>query len=125
MTNGGWTAGDSQGTPLLVGAAVGILSAPDNREFGKTINLAWATPTEDAPVGKENWPVAQLTLANNTNGTIDFKISANGHFLANIPVPVVNGIICIPEPSTVALFGIAFASLAAVHWPNIARRRWR
>jgi hypothetical protein len=115
VTIGGLTSGSSEDV-IVVGGAVDIPGAPSTKTFaGNTVSIAWAPGTGvNVPRGT-NYPVARITLSPDANGDLWFFSSTSG---GDPPVltrrSLIGGIVCIPEPDSMALAGFIALGLFAI-----------
>lgn len=138
LANGGPTVADTVGNFGLGGAAInadpnfkgrGSQRAPvfSDTEIDQSWNPAGGNVIED----QEGFMVARVTLSNDANGTFQFFASANSVFgpaelvtatgltfqgsgQNGVSVPIINGVLGIPEPSTFILLGISLIGLVAL-----------
>lgn len=131
ITVGGYTRESWDGMPLIVGSTSPPSPPsedPCSRPYGFSgadLSVAWATPPGNAPADQANYPIAQFTLANNTNGVLHLFVSAAGQGFGGAPldspaaylhIPVVGGAVGIPEPSSVVLgLLVAFAAVVLTY----------
>lgn len=113
VTMGGFTSGTSQSV-LVVGGSTEIPGKNGPKKFDTAgVNIAWApAPGVVIPNGT-NFPVAQISLSNNANGSVFLFSNAGGNGLV-YEGTVTNGVISfVPEPTTCVLAGLALVGTAA------------
>ncbi len=116
VTMGGFTSGTSSSV-LVVGGSTEIPGKNGPKKFDTAgINIAWApAPGVVIPNGA-NFPVAQVTLSNDANGSAFFFHSsgtASGIYEGTITNGVLSFVPAIPEPTTCVLAGLALVGVAA------------
>jgi len=112
VTVGGYTSGTSS-SALVVGGSTEIPGKGGPKKFDTAgINIAWAPAPGVVINSGNNFPIAQVTLSNNANGTA-WLFSNSGGTGQTFQLPVINGVIGIPEPTTCVLAGLALVGAAA------------
>lgn len=107
------TSGGPHGEPLLVGGAVNVGGDATAAFNTMTINQGFspAAGVTSAADGA-NFLVSRLTLSDDANGTATWLGSAAGVISPTFSSPILNGVLCIPEPSTLVLLGMGLVSLS-------------
>jgi hypothetical protein len=93
---------------LVVGGAVNIQSGAALQFNTAGLNVTWAPATGVFTGPVTNFPIARVTLSNTAQGTARFFLTSAGEAGSVFSIPIFNGYIGIPEPTSAVLgvFGL-------------------
>lgn len=97
---------ETGGGASIAGGALDIPGA-GLQEFSTTrLSVAWNSPGADQnDIGQV--AIARLSLKNTSNGTLFLAVTEAGSPLKTlIQVPIINGVVGVPEPASLALLGL-------------------
>lgn len=100
-------------SPILVVGAASELDGVAQKFDTQGIDMAWAPGTGVNLADRTGFLTARITLTNDANGSARYFSSLADGTTTTIDLPVVNGVIGIPEPTTCILAGLALVGVAA------------
>jgi len=120
VAQGNATNGGSFGHPAPGGGAIDMGGDPNARFDTGGINQAWHPAGAQNIIDQVDFFLARVTLSNDATGTANVLVSAAGVLRIERDLPIIGGVIGVPEPGAAVQLGLALWGMAM----SGGRRRW-